>query len=156
MKIEYITGNLLETPHLIILHGCNARGKMGSGVAKAVRAKYPLAYKEYHEFCLANKPKDIIGEVVWVGCNNKIIANGITQSSYGYDKSQYVDYDAINKVMKTVHEEACAADIKYVAMPLIGAGLGGGSWNMISSIIGDNFMNVTPVVYTLDGIIPSN
>lgn len=33
--IQYKTGNLLDTPDSYIVHGCNAQGVMGSGVAKA-------------------------------------------------------------------------------------------------------------------------
>ena len=129
---------------------------MGSGVAKEIRAKHPKAYEEYHKYCLSHEPKDILGDVVWVESNGKLIANGITQPSYGYDKSRYVDYEAINKVMDTVHREAHLSGIEYVTMPFIGAGLGGGSWNKISGIIESAFVNVIPVVYTLDGIIPTN
>ena len=39
-------------------------------------------------------------------------------------------------------------------MPLIGAGLGGGDWNVISAIIQSECKDVTPVVYYLPGQKP--
>ena len=49
MKIEYITGDLLQTDVKHIIHGCNSKGVMGSGVAKVLREKYPRAYQDYND-----------------------------------------------------------------------------------------------------------
>lgn len=40
--IEYRKGNLLDITSGVIVHGCNMRGVMGSGVALAIRNKYPF------------------------------------------------------------------------------------------------------------------
>ena len=152
MKIHYVTGDLFETECPIILHGCNARGRMGSGVAKIIREKFPKAYEEYR-----NRFENhglVLGEVIFANCDGKIIANGITQSRYGQDGKRYVSYKAINTVVEAVNEYARMNECLQVAMPLIGAGLGGGSWTTISEIIEKRCVDVAPVVYTLDGIIP--
>jgi len=39
----YRQGDLVMAVEPIIIHGCNAKGVMGSGVAKAIRAYYPDA-----------------------------------------------------------------------------------------------------------------
>ncbi len=152
MIITYAIGNLLESPHRLILHGCNAQGVMGSGIAKQIRKKYPQAFEEYY----AAYEKDMLwlGDVIFADCEDKIIANGITQQYYGRGGECFVDYEAINNVMEETHDYALKYGMEYVAMPLIGAGLGGGSWKKISSIIEDTFTDVIPVVYTLDGKIP--
>lgn len=153
--ISYITNNLLEAPEGILLHGCNAKGVMGSGVAKAIRARHPIAYKIYHEKFETDGL--FVGEVIYVQINDhRWIANGITQANYGRSRKQFVDYDAINSVMINVNSFAREQGIKSVAMPLIGAGLGGGSWKIISDIIEDNLIDVQPVVYLIDGKIPNS
>lgn len=153
MKIQYKTGNVLETNELCIVHGCNAQGRMGSGIAVAIRTNFPEAYIEYRKEYETNGLQ--LGNVVWAESNGKLIANGITQEFYGRDNKCYIDYDAINKVMEQVHHNASTEGFG-VAMPLIGAGLGGGSWKKIAGIIEQNFTAITPVVYILDGIIPTN
>ena len=40
-------------------------------------------------------------------------------------------------------------DTLHIAMPLIGAGLGGGDWNVISEIIEEESLKFQPVVYEL-------
>ena len=155
MSISYVTENLLKYSEGILLHGCNAKGVMGSGVAKAIRAKYPIAYEVYHK-TFKDDGLDL-GDIVYVEINKYLwIANGITQASYGRTGAQFIDYDAINSVMININAFAKKHGIKTVAMPLIGAGLGGGSWTTISGIIEDKLIDVQPIVYLLDGKIPDS
>lgn len=44
MNIKFIEGNLLDSTTDIICHQVNCQGKMSSGVAKAIREKYPKVY----------------------------------------------------------------------------------------------------------------
>ena len=132
MKIKYKTGNLLECIEQCLLQGVNSMGAMNSGVAKAIRAKYPEVYREYKK--TAETVGLHLGDVIWVATNDKLIANGVTQEFYGYDDKTYIDYNAINKVMEQVHQQASTEGFS-VAMPQIGAGLGGGDWKKIETII---------------------
>lgn len=152
MEIIYLIGDLLESPYRLILHGCNAQGVMGSGIAKQIRKKFPQAFDEYHT--AYEKEMLWLGDVIFADCGSKIIANGITQQYYGRSGNCFIDYEAINNVMEDTHDYALKHGLEHVAMPLIGAGLGGGSWKKISSIIEDKFTIVIPVVYTLDGNRP--
>jgi O-acetyl-ADP-ribose deacetylase (regulator of RNase III) len=157
-EIIYLHGNLLDTDIPIILHGCNAQGVMGSGVAKAIRAKYPQAYQIYKITCdCAEDKKDLLGTIVWFTHNHDVfIGNAITQEYYGRSGKCYIDYNAINNVMVEANSFAESWECPVVAMPFIGAGLGGGSWRRISAIIEEAFTYATPVVYSLDGTIPNN
>lgn len=152
MEIVYLIGDLLESPYRLILHGCNAQGVMGSGVAKQIRKKFPQAFEEY--YTAYEKEMLWLGDVIFADCGSKIIANGITQQYYGRSGNCFINYEAINNVMEDTHNYAAKHGMEHVAMPLIGAGLGGGSWKKISSIIEDKFTNVIPIVYTLDDNIP--
>jgi hypothetical protein len=49
MKIIYKQGDLLDCIEKVIVHGCNAQGVMGSGVALAIRKKYPDAARAYFD-----------------------------------------------------------------------------------------------------------
>lgn len=152
MKIEYKTGDLFAGPEKALLHGCNNRGVMGSGVAKIVREKYPRAYEEYQNAFRLGGLR--MGTVVEVDCGDKVVFNGITQDGYGKDGRRYVDYDAVEYVIHEVDTSCRYHGLDAVAMPLIGAGLGGGSWKIISEIIEKNSRMFKPVVYLLDGVIP--
>lgn len=151
MKIKYKVGNLMEAEEPIIAHGCNAQGVMGSGVAAAIKKFYPEAFTEYryqHE-----QYGLMLGDVIWVRCGQKIILNCITQDFYGRKEgTRYADYDAIRKCFKHINFMNTHDDEKYdsIALPLIGAGLGGGDWSVIAPIIEEECVTIQPVVYVLE------
>lgn len=143
--INYIKGNLFDTTCNVIAHGCNAQGVMGSGVAKAVKENYYNAYVEYRNKYLKEGLK--IGSVHFVKLDKKIIANCITQEFYG-GNGIYINYQALTKCMWILHNE-CYKNNWTIAMPMIGAGLGGGDWSNIEKIIENEFVNIIPNVYML-------
>jgi O-acetyl-ADP-ribose deacetylase (regulator of RNase III) len=150
MKIRYEQGDFVEGFPAWLLHGCNAQGVMGSGAAKAVRAKYPQAYTDYRKQYEACEQR--VGTItVSHQPDGRIVFNGITQKYYGRDQQVYVSYDAVRKVIQTVDLYAKDHGIGpvYVGMPKIGAGLGGGSWDVISQIIEEESRHFTAVVYEL-------
>jgi len=52
MKIIYHKMSLFETPRgSCLVHGCNAQGKWGSGIAKIFAEKFPNSYTIYSEAC---------------------------------------------------------------------------------------------------------
>lgn len=146
--IEYRKGDLFADKHPVIAHGCNAQGVMGSGFAKLIKEKYPEAYRKYSQLWVENQLIPGLAHIVFV--NGTYIANLITQPAYGKLGIQYVSYDAVNlstKELAAFMEEN--PNLSHVAMPKIGAGLGGGDWNIIESIINTNMKDVKVVVYEL-------
>ncbi len=146
--IKYIKGDLFSSNIKIKVHGCNNQGVMGSGVAAIVRRDYPEAYKAYverHKF-----EHWQLGEIQAIETNGSIIVNAITQNLFGRDNKRYVSYDAIvvcmEKLIKMFPNETA------IAMPAIGAGLGGGDWRIIEKIIDSTFegTGIQPYVYYFD------
>jgi len=155
MKIEYVKGDLFATNITTIVHGCNAQGVMGSGVAKIVRERFPKAYDRYMQ---ENRNAHLVlGDIIPVPCgdrqndpdNFKIIVNAITQEYYGRDGRRYVSYDAVAESMDKINRMYDVYGIDSVAMPMIGAGLGNGKWEIVSAIIESELTKVKPYVYIL-------
>lgn len=152
MKIEYRTGDLLDCGCRVIAHGCNARGVMGSGVARAIRARHPAAYAAYRAAFEAAGLKP--GDVVWADLPEVTVANMITQNGFGGDGRRYVDYDAVAACVRELDRRARAEGWHEIALPLVGAGLGGGEWPTIAAILERESAAFVPVVVTLDGRVP--
>lgn len=128
MALEIKVGDMFtETLNkkVMIVHGCNAQGVMGSGVAAIMKKLYPyayLAYKQVHRryglrlggVVVATKP----------GGDGPTIMNAITQEFYGRDGKAYASYDAIVVSMQAVAEHAKKEGMQ-VHLPMIGGGLGG-------------------------------
>ena len=146
MKIEYITGDLLQTDVKHIIHGCNSKGVIGSGVAKAIRDMYPKAYLDYND-AYNNYGLELGDIIVSVQDDGKVIHNAITQQDYGRDSSRvYVSYWAIAEAFRKINQWGT----KEIALPKIGAGLANGDWNVISAIIENTLIDTKPYVYVLE------
>ena len=119
-----------------IMHGCNAQGVMGSGVAAIIRRMYPQAYEVYAE----QKPYYILGEVIPAQVTDDlVIINAITQEFFGTDRV-HADYDAIRQALRgAVHvvNSGIFSGPKELHMPFIGAGLAGGDQDLIVGIMGE-------------------
>ena len=154
--MKTLTGNLLDATHGIIVHGCNAQGKMASGVAKDVRARYPQAYDAYMKEYEANGLK--LGHIVWARVSDDPllgIANGITQKFYGRDPNTvYVNYDAVAAVFEEVGKIARKHNLP-VHYPKIGAGLGNGDWAIIEPLINKALEGVEHQLWLPPGASPS-
>lgn len=165
--IRVVKGNLLDAAENIIAHQVNCQKKMNSGVAKAIREKYPEAFEQY----LETDPQ--LGNVGFVFVpTDKYTGNGITianmyaQDMYGYDGKQYTNYDAFRMCCRCIvshcrYLEKCInkkseyfdtnANIKYsVAMPYkIASDRGGADWDKIMDILLEEFTDVDLTLYKL-------
>lgn len=140
MKIETKTGNLLHVKSGHIVHGCNAQGVMGSGVAVAVKNTHPKVYEDYKR--IYDTQGLVLGTSYGVIVNPTLMVwNAITQNLYG-NGTRMVSYDAIQTCFEQINAHI-AQGLEGVAnmqpnelhIPLIGAARGGGNWEIIREII---------------------
>jgi O-acetyl-ADP-ribose deacetylase (regulator of RNase III) len=165
--VSIVKGNLLDAKEAVIAHQVNCQKKMNSGVAKAIREKYPEVFVEY----LKTEPQ--LGNVGFVFVpTDKLTGNGITianmyaQDMYGYDGQQYTNYDAFRTccrhiVSKCRYLEKCINKkspyfdtdvyIKYdVAMPYkIASDRGGADWDKIMDILLEEFTDINLTLYKI-------
>lgn len=151
--IRYVKGDLLASNQPVIAHGCNTHGVMGSGIAWQIRQKWPNVYEVYR---LRHQVMGLeLGTILPVRTvDGRTVVNCMTQNNFGRTGEQFVDYDAIERCMAAIDAQAKVWDAAEIGLPFIGAGLGGGDWNIIEKIIVRNARNWIPVVYSLDGRLP--
>lgn len=148
MIIEQRYGDILNTDTKYIAHCVNAQGKMASGVARAIRNRYPKAYSDYMEvFHNSGLP---LGKVIASVNKPHTVLHIVGQQTYGYDGRTYVNYRALRRGIRTINKNFN----EPVSFPLIGCGLAGGDWSIVRSIIEEESTNFQPVVYVLNDEIP--
>ena len=126
-------GSLLDAKGILV-HGCNAQGVMGSGVALAIKNKWPEVYRKYaKEYALGGWR---VGEAQLIENVEEgvHVINAITQEFYGKAPVRYVSYDGVAMAFASVKHDALALKCP-VNFPLLGADRGGGDWEIISTII---------------------
>lgn len=118
----------------VVVHGCNCKMVMGAGVAKLIRHHFPAAYEADVNFPILSNWR--LGtyskaEMIILPSGKELtVVNAYTQSKFG--AGLQVDYAAIQECFSSIRKEFIDKKILY---PKIGAGLGGGNWDIISTII---------------------
>jgi len=109
-----------------IIHGVNCQHAMGSGVALAIKTKWPIIYKRYME---AAGGQEMLGKLHPIQVDKDLfVVNGYTQEFFGSDRNvRYADPDAISTIIKSVVEQA-QHHFQKVYVPRIGCDRGGLQW----------------------------
>lgn len=133
--VTFHNGNILDSGADIICHQVNCQGKMNSGVAKAIREKWPKVYEEYSKLM----HREMLGHIQVVRLeeengHSKGVINMFAQYAYGYDGRRYTSYDAfwscLGEIKKYINPK------KTIAFPArIGCVRGGANWNVILTMI---------------------
>lgn len=152
--IYYIQGDITDVTHGYIMHGVNCKGVMGSGVAKAIRNKWPKVFTVYKRRVMNKRERyaELLGTVQIVRVTESPtinIINAFTQITYGR-KGKHADVNAIRSCLEKVCSGLCKNG--ELCIPKIGCGLGGLSWEReVLPIIEDmaNQYNTTFLVYQL-------
>lgn len=123
----------------VILHGCNAQGVMGSGVALAIRKKWPSVFDDYKSVIQSGSFS--LGDVVVSQIeNDRFVFNGITQEYYGRSGGPYATLENVERCLhetrKMIDQLSAINNRTYtVALPKIGCGLGGLSWDDVEPLV---------------------
>jgi len=149
--IKVVIGDLLEAEENILVHQVNAQGKMGSGIAKQIRTKYPKVYEEYKAFCDNKAPQELIGKLQAVNVDGgKIVINLFGQYDYGYDGERYTSYDALYDGLEHIKKVAKENKLSVAVPHSIGCGLGGANWSIVYKIIEEIFEDYEVTIYKLE------
>jgi len=136
----------------VIIHGCNCQCTMNSGIAKQIRVRHPQAYEA--DLLTQKGDSSKLGWYTTATVHSLeadfIIVNAYTQNGYGRNTNRrFVNYEAVSNVFNLIASNFQGKKIGY---PKIGAGLAGGSWNIISAIINEELAGLdhTLVEYERD------
>lgn len=122
-----------------LAHQVNCQGRMGSGVAKTVREKYPEVYNEYHRLCDSTEPSKLLGDhqIVKTPHRQAPVINLFGQMNFGYDGQTYTDYHSFTESLTNACKELkITYNLNKVVMPYkIGCCRGGGDWDIVLRIL---------------------
>lgn len=130
MTVVFERGDIFATDGIAAFaHGCNCAGAMGKGIAVLFREKWPAMYDEYRRRCLSREFQ--LGDVFIWESQGDTVFNLATQASWR-SKAQI---DAVQGSLALMIREAEARHVEAIAMPRIGAGLGGLDWSLVQPVI---------------------
>ncbi|KAI5964151.1 POA1 [Candida pseudojiufengensis] len=142
MTIKYITGDLFSCKAIdnaiVLAHACNTKGSWGGGIAAVFRRKFPIANKQYSEYCHNNS--NILGKCLLLKADDfeksKIYIACLFTSDYNQSPEQIASNttDALRDLSKELQTlkniESNSVGEKVVNMPKINAGIFGVPWEL--------------------------
>jgi len=131
--IEYKTGNLLTEDAEAIVNTVNCVGVMGRGIALQFKKAFPENFKAYAEACKREEVQPGRMFVYELGglTNPRYIINFPTKRHWR-GKSRIEDIEAgLQDLVRVIQEK----QIRSIALPPLGAGLGGLEWHEVRARI---------------------
>jgi O-acetyl-ADP-ribose deacetylase (regulator of RNase III) len=132
MTIQTRHGDMLLLKRGILVHGCNAKGAMGAGIALVIKQRFPAAFRVYREE--HERAGLRLGTITHAEVEPELlIVNAVTQDDWRRPGKDVVlaDYDAIETAFGHVRSLALSRRLP-VHFPLIGCGLAGGRWEEVA------------------------
>lgn len=109
-------------------HGCNCAGAMGKGIALQFRNRFPKMYAEYNLMCKNGQYKP--GDVFDYNYGEGHVYNLGTQETWRTKaRLEYIEQSVRNML-----ELATKENVTKIALPAIGAGLGGLKWDDVKEV----------------------
>jgi O-acetyl-ADP-ribose deacetylase (regulator of RNase III) len=120
----------------VMMHVCNNKGVMGSGIALQVKNQIPNAYRAYKEF--ESKFGGIqLGTIST--CHNVI--NLHAQDGYGQG-IRHLDYEALYQSLEKAAAYLESAGVERIGVPYrMGSDRAGGDWRIVSAMLNSVFDN---------------
>lgn len=129
--IKYVNGDMFSEKYDCIVNAVNCVGVMGKGLALQFKEKYPDNFRQYEAACKDHKLKP--GGILVCRDGDQVILNAATKDHWK-DPSQerWVSLACGNiAAYLKLHKD----EIKTVALPKLGCGLGGLDWNRVRPIM---------------------
>ncbi len=141
--VEITKGNMLEADAEALVNTVNCIGYMGKGIALQFKKAFPENFKAYHRACKKEEVRPGRMHVFHTRdfFNPKYIINFPTKKHWK-GKSRVED---IKSGLSALIEEVKRLDIKSIAVPPLGCGLGGLDWKTVRPMIEEGFAAVPEV-----------
>ena len=139
--IREVEGDILLSDAQVIAHGVATRDPFDSGLALALRERFPSMVKDYRHATQSNEPKT--GELLaWGGVNEdgstRGIVNLLTQGMESQAKSARpvkAKLEDVNRALRELAKLVEAEGIQSLALPRLATGVGGLDWGDVKPLI---------------------
>lgn len=141
-NLIYIKQDITEVTQGVVAHGVNCQGAMNSGVAKAIKSKWPIVYTKFKE---QGAGRYLLGTCDVIRINDDLwVSNCYTQEYYG--RNPNTKYASVSAIERSLYETLDFANnrvkTKSLHIPMIGCGLGGLDWDTEVEPVISNMANI--------------
>jgi O-acetyl-ADP-ribose deacetylase (regulator of RNase III) len=148
--IEYIEGDIFDSPAQVIVNTVNTVGVMGKGIALSFKQRYPEMFEKYKTAC--EKHQLTIGKLMlFYEPDHWLLLFPTKENWRNPSKLEYLE-KGLMKFVSTYAEK----NIFSIAFPKLGCGNGELDWNTVRPLM-EKYLKPLPIdVYIYLGINPEN
>lgn len=146
--IEYIEGDIFESPAQVIVNTVNTVGVMGKGLALSFKRRYPEIFEKYKKVC--EKKQLTIGKLMlFYEADHWILLFPTKENWRNPSQLEYIE-QGLEKFCRTYAEK----HITSVAFPRLGCGNGALNWEDVKPLM-EKYLSKLPIdVYVYLGVNP--
>ena len=136
--LEYIEGNIFNSPAQVIVNTVNTVGVMGKGLALSFKKKYPQMFASYRSACERRQLKT--GKLMlWYAPDHWILLFPTKENWRNPSKLEYIENGLI-KFINTYAEK----NITSIAFPRLGCGNGELNWDDVRPLM-EKYLKPLPI-----------
>lgn len=136
--IEYIEGNIFDSPAQVIVNTVNTVGVMGKGLALSYKKKYPEMFSAYRRAC--DKHQLVIGKLmIYYAPDHWILLFPTKENWRNPSKLEYIEA-GLNKFVRTYADKG----ITSIAFPKLGCGNGELKWDDVRVLM-EKYLKPLPI-----------
>lgn len=136
--IEYVKGNIFDSPAQTIVNTVNTVGVMGKGLALSFKERYPEMFSAYRTMC--EKHKLVVGKLMLYSAPDHLILLFPTKENWrNPSKIEYIESGLV-KFVNTYAQH----NITSVAFPKLGCGNGELNWDDVKPIM-EKYLRPLPI-----------
>lgn len=151
--IHEVTGDILLSSADAIAHGVAPNDPFHSGLALALREKWPAMYKDFRHYCQTDRPKS--GTLWhWGGVSDaadtpvRLVALLTQEGGYEHGaKPGPANAKNVSHALKELREWAERENVRSLAIPKLCTGVGGMSWDAVAPLVRQHLGSLKIPVY---------
>ena len=150
--IREVEGDILLSKAQVVAHGVAPGDHFDSGLALALRERWPAMVKDFRHYCQNSHPK--AGEVwYWGGAEGPAIVNMLVQeAAYGHgEKPGKASLENVHHALKELTKLIAKEGIKSIALPRLATGVGGLDWSDVKLLVEKHLgsLDIPVFIYTV-------
>lgn len=139
MIIKYTDADIFALKSDYIVNPVNCVGVMGAGLAKQFKEKFPENYKSYKLACVTKKLRP--GGIHIFEETGTNIINAATKKHWRLPSNT----EYVRNCVQNIRDLIIDQNVKSIAIPALGCGLGGLDWPTVKNILEENLKDLTSV-----------
>jgi O-acetyl-ADP-ribose deacetylase (regulator of RNase III) len=153
--IHFVSGDILHSQAAALAHGVAPADHFDSGLALALRERWPAMVKDFRHHCQLSHPAP--GDAwVWAGADGRRIVNLLTQepAPASHARPGRATVPHVNHALRELRRIVEKEGFRSLALPRLATGVGGLDWKEVRPLIERHLGDLDLPIYVYETYRP--